>query len=269
MSVLTSVDSMPDMSVTREQDSCNADRPSYFKTGLEGLRDAALSEKKRNSESSCLAKKLNRRISLAEREKAYDDLHGVADVIEEGSAFVDKCLAHLESEICKLEDNKNAYEMAKKVDHDYICGRGFRLQFLRAESFVPKDAATRLVGFLEEKLKLFGPNSLARELLLSDLNHEDMVLLRSGFSSIVPLRDSAGRAVTLFVPVFRREATLETRVRTKGEFSGDLDILKVIFGSPSFLMLNFLTNRCALRCTFCPSSPRMKRRKGRAAWGFS
>jgi hypothetical protein len=266
MSVLTSEDSMPAMSVTRK-DSRNADWPS-FKTGLEGLRDAALSEKKQNIESSSLAKELHR-ISLAEREKAYNDLHGVADVVEEGPAFVDKCLADLESEICKLEDNESAYEMAKKVNPEYICGRGFRLKFLRAESFVPKDAATRLVGFLEEKLKLFGPKSLARELLLSDLNQEDMVLLRSGFSSIVPLRDSAGRAVTLFVPVFRREATLKIRVRTRGECSGDLDILTLIFGSPSFLMLNFLTNRCALQCTFCPYSPRMKKRKGRAVWGFS
>ena len=257
---------MPDTSVTGGG-SCNADRPS-FKTGLEGLRNTALSEKKQNIERCSLAKELNR-ISLAEREKAYNDLHGVADVVEEGPAFVDKCLADLEIEICKLQDNKNAYEMAKKVNPEYICGRGLRLKFLRAERFVPKDAATRLVSFLEEKLKLFGPKSLARELSLSDLNQDDMVLLRSGFSSIVPLRDSAGRAVTLFVPVFRREATLEIRVRTKDEFSADLNILTLIFGSPTFLILNFLNNRCALQCTFCPYSPRMKKRKGRAVWEFS
>jgi hypothetical protein len=203
---------------------------------------------------SSLAKELNR-LSLAERDQAYYDLHGVADVIEERPEFVDKCLADLEGEICKLEDNKNAYEMAKKVNPEYICGRGFRLQFLRAERFVPKNAATRLVGFLEEKLKLFGPKPLARELLLSDLSQDDMVLLRAGYLSIVPLTDSAGRVMSFMVPFFRRESTLAIRVRTKGGFtSGDLVILTLIFGSPPLrLMLNFLTKTDA-RCnvpSFC------------------
>ena len=188
-----------------KEDSCNADKPS-FKKGLGSI-------------TSFLAKQLNQ-LSLAEREKAYYDLHGVADVMEEEPAFVDKCLAGLESEICKVADNKkHAYEIAKKVNPGYICGRGFRLQFLRAECFVPKKAATRLVGFLEEKLKLFGPKPLARELLMSDLNQDDMVVLQSGFLSIAPLRDSAGRAVTVFVPFSRPKATHERQVRTKSEFT--------------------------------------------------
>jgi hypothetical protein len=249
----------------KRDDSCDADRPS-FKKGHEGLSDAALSEKK-ESIDSFLAEELNR-LSLAEREKACYDLHGVADVIEETPAGVDKCLADLEDEICKLEDNKNAYEMAKKVNPEYICGREFRLKFLRAGRFVPKNAATRLVGFLEEKLKLFGPKPLARELLLSDLNQDDMVLLRAGYFSVVPLKDSAGRVITVMIPFFRGESSLEIRVRTKGGFSGDLEILTtLIFGSP-FLMLTFLTNRCACQCTFFPYSHRMKKHKGRAVWGF-
>jgi hypothetical protein len=202
---------MPVMSVT-SKDSSNPDQPS-FKKGPEGWRDDAVLSERKESIDSFLAKELNQ-LSLAEREKAYYDLHGVADVIEETPAGVDKCLADLEDEICKLEDNKNAYEMAKKVNPEYICGRGFRLKFLRAGRFVPKDTATRLVGFLEEKLKLFGPKPLARELLLSDLNQDDMVLLRSGYFSMVPLTDSAGRFINCMVPFFRRESTLAMRVRT-------------------------------------------------------
>jgi hypothetical protein len=262
---MQSIQTMPPMSMASEDDdSCNADRP-IFKKVLEGLIDAISSTKKKSIESS-LAKELNQ-LSLAEREEVNYDLHGVAYLIEETPEFVDKCLADLESEICKIEDNKNAYEMAKKANFEYICGRDFRLKFLRAERFLPKNAATRLVGFLEEKLKLFGPEPLARELLLSDLNQDDMVLLRSGFCSIVPLRDSAGRVVTVVIPFFRGESTLEMRVRTNGEFRDDLNILNMISGSP-FLMHNLLTNRCALQCTFFPYSPRMKKRKGRAVWGF-
>jgi hypothetical protein len=208
------IQTMPAMNMASEDDdSCNVDRP-ISKNGLEGVRDATSFTKKESIESS-LAKELNQ-LSLAQREEANYDLHGVADGVEETPEFVNKCLADLESEICKIEDNKNAYEMAKKADPEYICGRGFRLKFLRAERFLPKNAATRLVGFLEEKLKLFGPEPLARELLLSDLNQDDMVLLRSGFCSIVPLRDSAGRVVFVNIPFFREESTLEVRVRTKG-----------------------------------------------------
>jgi hypothetical protein len=205
-------------------DSCDADTQSFKKSV-----EAALSKKRKIIESS-MAKGLHQP-SLAEREKASYDLHGVADLVEERPEFVDVCLTDLESEICRLE-NKNAYEMAIKVNPEYICGRDFRLKFLRAESFVPKDAATRLIGFLEEKLQLFGSKPLARELLLSDLNQDDMVVLRSGFFSIVPLRDSAGRNVTVFIPFFRQdESTLKIRVRTtKGEFSGDLDVLIFTFG---------------------------------------
>jgi hypothetical protein len=100
---------------------------------------------------------------------------------------------------------------------------------LRAGRFVPKVAATRLVGFLEEKLKLFGPKPLARELLLSDLNQDDMVLLRAGYFSVVPLTDSAGRVITVMLPFFRGESTLQIRVRTKGGSSGDLEILTLIY----------------------------------------
>jgi hypothetical protein len=160
---------------------------------------------------SSLAKELNQ-LSLQEREKAYYDLHGVADAVNETPAFVTKCLADLEMELSKTQDKK-AYEVAKSLDEDYICGREFRLMFLRAETFDSKKAATRLVGFLEEKLKLFGLKPLARELVQSDLNQDDRSVLELGFCSLLPLRDSAGRAITCIMPYFRGTSALENRMR--------------------------------------------------------
>jgi hypothetical protein len=244
MPSIQTIPAMPNTSVSNK-DSCQAAKKPSFNKGLGGLRDVALAKIKQSNIESFLAKELNQ-LSLLEREKAYRDLHGVADVVEERPEFADRCPADLESEICRLEDDKkNAYEMAKQANPEYICGRGFRLKFLRAERFVSRNAATRLVGFLEEKLKLFGPKPLARELLLTDLDKDDMILLRSGYNSILPLRDSAGRVVAVGIPFFRRESTLKIRVRiTRGEFSGDLDVVTLIIGSP-FKMSNFLNNRCA------------------------
>jgi hypothetical protein len=160
---------------------------------------------------SSLAKELTQ-LSLQEREKAYYDLHGVADAVQETPAFVTNRLADLEMELGKTK-NKKAYELAKSQDEDYICGREFRLPFLRAETFDSKKAATRLVGFLEEKLRLFGLKPLARELILSDLNQDDRSVLDLGFCSLAPLRDSAGRAVISFMPYFRGTSTVQNRLR--------------------------------------------------------
>ena len=160
---------------------------------------------------SSLAKELNQ-LSLQEREKACYDLHGVADAVKETPASITSCLADLEEELSKTQDKK-AYELAMNQDEDYICGREFRLQFLRAETFDSKKAATRLVGFLEEKLKLFGLKPLARELLLSDLNQDARSVLELGFCSLVPVRDSAGRAIICVIPYFRGTSALENRMR--------------------------------------------------------
>jgi hypothetical protein len=120
---------MPALTVTSKR-SCNADMPIFTKV-LKGLRDVALlSEKKGSCIESSLAKVMNK-LSVADRERAHHDLHGVADVVEERPEFVEQCLADLESEICKLEDfKKNPYEMAKNINPDYICCRSFLLKLV-------------------------------------------------------------------------------------------------------------------------------------------
>jgi hypothetical protein len=159
---------------------------------------------------SLLALDLNK-IPLNEREQVYEDLHGVSDLVDESPELVASCLAELEPEIATIR-RRDAYIAAASKDSSYTSSRSLRLQFLRAEHFDSKKAATRLVGFFERKLELFGPDPLARDILISDLNEEDKQCLQSGLLTSVPVRDKAGRGIMTWMPMLRGGLSVGSKV---------------------------------------------------------
>lgn len=96
--------------------------------------------------------------------------------------------------------------------------------FLRCERFNPKPAAERIVLHFTSKKLIFGSpdekntinentsttannnnnhrknniHVLARPIVMSDLNENDMAVLQSGFMQILPQRDAAGRIVLCY-----------------------------------------------------------------------
>lgn len=84
--------------------------------------------------------------------------------------------------------------MALEQDPEYIRNPKFRLMFLRSTNFEVPAAAQKLVAFLQGKWELFGPQTLTRSLLLSDLDKDDLACLKSGAYQLLPSRDSTGRA---------------------------------------------------------------------------
>jgi hypothetical protein len=150
-----------------------------------------------------LALDLNK-ISLKEREEVYEDLHGVSGIVDESPELVASRLAELEPEIAKIRC-RDAYIAAASKDSSYTSSRALRLKFLRAETFDSKRAATRLVGFFERKLEVFGPDPLARDILISDLSEEDKICLKSGLMTLVPEKDMAGRGIMTWMPMLNRE----------------------------------------------------------------
>ena len=172
---------------------------------------SAESEDISSAVQSLLASELNK-ISLNERESAYDDLHGVSDLVVESPELVASCLAELDPEIARIR-HKHAYIAALIKDSSYTCSRSLRLQFLRAERFDPQKAAARLVGFFERKLELFGLDALARELLISDLNEADKECLQSGLMTLLPQKDKAGRVIMTWLPMLKGGSSVDSRVR--------------------------------------------------------
>jgi hypothetical protein len=151
-------------------------------------------------------------LSLTEREKVYEDLHGVSGLVHESPELVAFCLAELDLGIVRTR-HRDAYTAAASRDPSYTSSRTLRLKFLRAENFDSRKAAARLVGFFERKLELFGPDPLARDLLISDLNEEDQKCLQSGLMTLVPEKDKAGRGIMTWMPMLKGSFSVGSRVR--------------------------------------------------------
>ena len=140
-----------------------------------------------------LAKELSQ-LSVEERELAYEEIHGVDDVIEETPEFVGECLEKMERHLGDIR-RKHAYDLALKLNKSYVQDRKLRLMFLRADHFDAKLAASRFVKFLDGKLEIFGEEILTRTIRMNDLNEIDMKALKQGATGILPVRDRGGRAV--------------------------------------------------------------------------
>jgi hypothetical protein len=169
--------------------------------------------------AALLAQELHK-LSFQDREKAFSDVHGVSDVVEETPDFVAERLAGLESALASIDsepasmDNKNksVYNFAKEQDESYVKALDFQLKFLRADNFNPAKAAARMIKYLEAKQKLFGPDKVTHNITLDDFSDEDVQVARSGLGSLLPLRDRAGRLVLCWMTQLRGEFSFLSRV---------------------------------------------------------
>jgi hypothetical protein len=147
------------------------------------------------SSEKMIAEELSK-LSLQDREKAYEDVHGVRNLVEESQQLIEKSLLDMEQEL-KSVDNRFAYDEAERVSKDYVSCRKLRLMFLRATLFDPKKAASRLVDFFNFKLELFGAEKLVKNITYEDLGEDGMEAMKEGAQQILPSRDSQGRAVVI------------------------------------------------------------------------
>lgn len=148
--------------------------------------------------SALLAKEMND-LSIEEREKVLEDVHGVARVVDEPPEFVSSRLLLLEQELAKLPMH-SCYNLAQSLDKQYIESDKLRLLFLRATSFEPYPAACRMESFLEQKLELFGREKLTRTIAYDDLDPDDVETLEHGMFQQLGERDHAGRKIIAMFP---------------------------------------------------------------------
>jgi hypothetical protein len=85
--------------------------------------------------------------------------------------------------------------------------------FLRAESFDPYNAASRMVQFFEEKYELFGANKLTKDITLDDLDLDDIITLENGFYQVLPEKDCAGHKVFCAFPKLKVIRTRRNALR--------------------------------------------------------
>lgn len=151
------------------------------------------------------------RLSIQERDEVTYDVHGVSrNCLDEEPEFVSRSIWSLKAELEKIPaSQKRAYLIALSQNRGYVLGARFLIMFLRAAMFNPKAAAFRMTSFFEKKMKLFGKETLGRDIRVDDLDENDIVVLESGFAQILNARDRAGRAVFAIMPAIRCKCRTE------------------------------------------------------------
>ena len=102
-------------------------------------------------------------VTLADRSRAEEEIHGIAVCQNEEPEFVNERLSMMETEISSIQ-RKPAYERALFLSPSYVNNKEFRLMFLRAEGFDICRAAVRLVKHFECKLEYFGLDKLVKNI---------------------------------------------------------------------------------------------------------
>ncbi|CAJ1965023.1 unnamed protein product [Cylindrotheca closterium] len=150
-------------------------------------------------------------LSVADREKAYMDVHGMPDDhAEETQELIHESLVRLQNEIDMLPDKK-AYIIADRMDSQYTQDRDFRLGFLRCEKFDCQKAALRIIRHFQTILDLFGEGKLGMDITQDDLDMDDMDALYSGSGRFLNAYDSGGRIINFLAGVpklFKTDAVL-------------------------------------------------------------
>ena len=144
-------------------------------------------------EAKLMAEEMND-LSTGDRERLYEEMHGVENEIEEHLDFVASKLEQFQKELDRIKD-KPAYDKALQMDAEYCNQRSLRLKFLRADRFDPKKSAYRWIACFEIKSDLWGSERLVSEITLQDLDEDTLAVIKSGVIQILPCRDRVGRKV--------------------------------------------------------------------------
>lgn len=139
-----------------------------------------------------LAAQLNR-LTVQEREKALHDVHCVGDELKETPEMIERSLMEFDQLVRKMQNP--IYEMAvNQNSRSYVEDPSFRLRFLRCNMHDVDRSVRQMMVFLKHKANSFGEDRVGREITISDLNEEDMMLLQRVYH-IPDERDRNGRVV--------------------------------------------------------------------------
>eukprot|EP00980_Cylindrotheca_fusiformis_P020508 scaffold7564_cov117-Cylindrotheca_fusiformis.AAC.2 len=163
------------------------------------------------------------KLSVKDRETALEEVNGIASIDPEDPAALTACLTELNQQLASLKQG-TCYELAEKMDRDYVTNRDFQIMFLRANRYVmssgqlryhPKRAAEHMKKFFETKCMLFGKDKLVKDITLDDLDEDDRNGLRRGNLQILPTRDRAGRRIVVNFRGLASFKSVESELRAK------------------------------------------------------
>lgn len=186
-----------------------------------------MSQLNMNTIDAVIAKDFTK-LSFRDRNAIYEEIHGVANLApEETPEMITEAMNQLSIELDGIQ-YKPAFDKSQQWNQSlpsrvdctqsiysynersiaglthttYVNTVDFRLRFLRCELFNAKNAAYRLVNYLEMILNLYEDEELLRRPIgLIDLkSKEERDCLKSGYHQLLPFRDRSGRRIVAMVP---------------------------------------------------------------------
>ena len=136
-------------------------------------------------------------LSVNEREKVFEDIHGVSQPQEETPEFIATCLEDFNKAIKRLPvRHQKMINRATFLRPALETCSKFKLAFLRADDYNATKAAKRLYKYYAMKCELFGTDKIAKRITLDDdFNDDDLYIFKSGYVTLLNVRDQSNRPV--------------------------------------------------------------------------
>ena len=159
-------------------------------------------------------------LSLEDREKTTLKMYGILGGEDEENAgafwdspssvsssksteFIQEKLQEMDKELERIRASSAwsltiaAIDLAESTNLAYVQNPKFRRKFLAVEQWDATKAAARFIRHFDFKMELFGPDCVARDITISDLTREEIKILKQGHLQVLPVRDTAGRAIMM------------------------------------------------------------------------
>jgi len=112
-------------------------------------------------------------LTFAERQAMEEDIHGVADVIEETPEFVSSKIEEMKQALANLNSQqRQAWDRAVFLRPALALDGLFHLIFLRARRFQASEAASLMAAYLRAKRDLWGDDLLIQRITWDDVRVE-------------------------------------------------------------------------------------------------
>lgn len=135
-------------------------------------------------------------LSFQERQAVHDEIHGVADTVEETPDFLRDRLDAMRNAIRALRHNKRkAYDQAVHLRPTIGTDDSFHLICLRAKRWNPEDAAHLITAYFQSKLELFGESLLVQKITWEDLTPKERHFAMTGVYLPLKGQESRGRVL--------------------------------------------------------------------------
>lgn len=135
-------------------------------------------------------------LTIQERRVLQEEIHGVADTVQESESFLEDKIAALRNHIISIPPSqREAWDRAVFLRPALESDRSMQLMYLRAAHFQADEAAVLLVKNFEFKKEIFGDDLFHQRITWKDLSEKEQQLVRSGVYQLIRNRESRGRGI--------------------------------------------------------------------------